>query len=106
MKLISPQVDEQQAQPEGMRLRTERVVPVRDVSQTGKSSQQVPFSSHVVNDFGNNESMISLETLTEALRASRGHNEPDSTKGKLPEWNIRPKASLRMSRQSPVVRSI
>ena len=76
-------------QPAGMLLRGGRVVRPRPSSHTGQSSQQVPFSSHVVNDPGHTESLISLETLTEALRASRGRSEPDLTKGKLPDWNYK-----------------
>ena len=76
-------------QPAGMLLRGGRIVRPRPSSHTGQSSQQVPFSSHVVNDPGHTESLISLETLTEALRASRGRSEPDLTKGKLPEWNFK-----------------
>ena len=67
----------------------EGVVPARDAAQSVHNSQHVPFSTHVVNDASHTESLITLETLTEALRASRGRKEPDMSKGKLPEWNYK-----------------
>lgn len=57
-----------------MHLRGGRIFPLPNASQSGKSSQQEPPTSHVVNDASNTESYIALETLTEALRASWGRS--------------------------------